>query len=218
MPGLIGYVLFGGSLAFGAAIQPGPFQAFLVSRTVAAGWRRTLPACLAPVLSDGPVAALAVLVLGRMPSAAQHVLRAAGGVLLICLAVAAFRHFRRPTSSLPVSSPRTLLEAMLVNVLNPNPYMGWALVLGPAVVGAWRRQPGLAVGLILAFYVTLSAMQAAIVVAVGTARFLNAERQRALVWASAFLLAGIGVVLLVAGARESLGDLLNALARARALG
>ncbi len=39
-------VLLGSGFAFAAVIQPGPLQAFLLSRAVAAGWRRTLPAAL----------------------------------------------------------------------------------------------------------------------------------------------------------------------------
>ena len=49
------------AVAFAAAIQPGPLQAFLLARVAAAGWKRTLPAVLAPLLSDIPIATLAVL-------------------------------------------------------------------------------------------------------------------------------------------------------------
>lgn len=58
MPGLVENVFLGSGLAFAAAVQPGPLQAFLVSRVVARGWRHTLPACIAPLLSDGPIALL----------------------------------------------------------------------------------------------------------------------------------------------------------------
>ena len=41
----------GATLAFAAAVQPGPFQTFLIAETLARGWRRTLPACLGPLYS-----------------------------------------------------------------------------------------------------------------------------------------------------------------------
>jgi threonine/homoserine/homoserine lactone efflux protein len=202
MPGLLGNVLLCSGLGFGAAIQPGPLQAFLTSRVVASGWRQTLPACLAPLLSDGPIAVLAVLVVGRIPPGAQHVLRASGGLLLLCLAASTAGQWRRRTApaSQP-SAPRTLLEAVLVNLLNPNPYLGWALVMGPAVVAAWSHHPACALGFVVAFYATMLVTLAAFVVLLGTARFLNASSQRALVGASALLLAGLGLILLVAGVR-----------------
>ncbi len=207
MPGFLQNVLFGAGLAFAAAIQPGPLQAFLVSRVLAIGWRQTLPACAAPLVSDGPIAVLAVLVLGRVPAGAQSALRAAGGVLLLYLATKALGQWRHPAApSSQTSAPRTVLEAAMINVLNPNPYLAWALVLGPAVVAAWRQQPVYAIGLVGAFYATLVGMNGAFVFLVGTARFLNPRRQRALVGISAFVLAALGVALLGASRFWVLGS------------
>jgi threonine/homoserine/homoserine lactone efflux protein len=202
MSGLLGNALIGGSFAFAAAIQPGPLQAFLVSRVLASGWRRTLPACLSPLLSDGPIAALAILVVSRLPPGALHVLRACGGLLLLYLAAGAVRQWRQPISpaSQP-SAPRTLLEAAMVNVLNPNPYLGWSLVLGPAAATAWNQHPADALALVVAFYAVLVSTTAAFIVLVGTARFLNPARQRALIGVSALVLVVLGVALLVIGLR-----------------
>ena len=38
---MLQYVVLGAGFAFAAVIQPGPLQAFLLSRVAAAGWRRT---------------------------------------------------------------------------------------------------------------------------------------------------------------------------------
>ena len=92
-------ILIGGGLAFAAAVQPGPLQAYLFSRVAASGWRRTLPASFAPLLSDGPIALLALLVLGRMSPTLQNGLRAAGGVLLLYLAWKSLQQWRRDTGA-----------------------------------------------------------------------------------------------------------------------
>ena len=200
---LLENLLVGGGFAFAAAVQPGPLQAYLISRVAATGWRRTLPACLAPVLSDVPIALLALLVLGQLSANAQHVLRASGGILLLYLAWMTFRQWRNPaTPDAHRSAPRTLLQAVLVNVLNPNPYLGWALVLGPSVIAAWHEHPANAVALVGAFYGTMVAMLALFILLVGTARFLGSRAQHALVGASAMALAGLGVFLLVTAARH----------------
>lgn len=126
-----------------------------------------------------------------------HALSAAGGLLLIYLAWVAFLQWRNATSSTPgQSAPRTLLEAALVNLLNPNPYLGWALVLGPSFVTAWSERPLYGVALIVAFYGTMVVTLAAFILLVGTARFLGPGRQRALMAVSAALLAGLGTYLL----------------------
>jgi threonine/homoserine/homoserine lactone efflux protein len=90
----------------------------------------------------------------------------------------------------------------LVNILNPNPYLGWALVLGPSVLGAWHGHPANAVALVAAFYGTMVVMLALFIVLVGTARFLGPRGQRALLAISAVVLALLGVYLLVTGLRS----------------
>jgi len=188
-------LLLGAGFAFAAAVQPGPLQAFLLSRVLKHGWRRTLPAALAPAIGDGPIAVLMIVVLTTMPAWAQRGLRAAGGIYLLGLAWAAFREARLddPDTSVPPAAPRTLLQAVVVNILNPNPYLGWAFVLGPAAIAAWAESPSHAVGLVAAFYSTMTATLAVFIAACGTTRLLSARTQRILVLASAAALAALGV-------------------------
>lgn len=49
------YLAQGAVYSFAAAVQPGPFLTYLVSLALGNGWRRALPAVLAPLLSDGPI-------------------------------------------------------------------------------------------------------------------------------------------------------------------
>ncbi len=209
---MLQYIVLGAGFAFAAVIQPGPLQAFLLSRVAAAGWRRTLPAALAPLISDGPIAVLSLVVLGQLPRMAQEVLRGAGGLLLLYLGLVAFRQFRDPAEAVTTASaPRTLLDATLVNLLNPHPYLGWSLVLGPSVLTAWSEHPGLAIALVAAFYGTIVLGIALFIALVGTARFLGPRGQRALVGVSAVVLVSLGVLLVasaiwrVAGPAASAG-------------
>jgi threonine/homoserine/homoserine lactone efflux protein len=198
---MLEYLFIGGGFAFAAAIQPGPLQAFLLSSVARRGWRRTLPACFSPLLSDGPIALLVLLALGRIPEPLTRMLRAAGGAFLIYLAWASYRQWRRQATVSPAtgdSRPRTLLQATLVNLLNPNPYIGWSLVLGPAAVAAWHRSPAHAVALIVAFYATMITALGGTIFLFGTTRLLGPARVRTLVLVSAVVLAALGVYQLVA--------------------
>ena len=80
---MLEYLLIGGGFAFAAAAQPGPLQAFYLSKVASGGWRRTLPACLAPVISDGPIAVVILSVLHRLPEGFENYLKAGGGLLLL---------------------------------------------------------------------------------------------------------------------------------------
>ena len=199
---MLSSLLIGGGFGFAAAISPGPFQAFLVSRVAATGWRRTLPASLAPLISDVPIAFLVLVVLDQLPATMQHLLRASGGGLLLYLAYIGFRQWRRTEApNLQRSAPRALLDAVLVNALNPNAYLGWAFVLGPATIAAWHEHPSHAVAVVGAFYGTFVAMLVLFIFLIGTIRFLGSGAQRALIAASAFAMAAIGLYLLVSGVR-----------------
>jgi threonine/homoserine/homoserine lactone efflux protein len=196
---VLGHLLLGGGLGLAAGLQPGPMLAFLLARAAATGWRRTLPACLAPLLSDGPIAFVSLLLLSRLGPSFERLLQAAGGLLLLYFAVAAFREWRRPAGPASGgSAPRTVVEAALVNLLNPNPYLGWSLVLGPVLVTAWRESQVYAFAFVFAFYGTMCGTMAVFVLLVGTAGVLAPAARRALVLVGAALLAVLGAFLLVA--------------------
>ena len=126
-----------------AASQPGPFQAFLLARTMRDGLRRSLPLVLAPLLSDGPVALLAIVVLSRAPAGWLRGLSAVGGLVALALAWEAGRTLRgdlraRAAGTPPPPPPPEgdalrggVLRAVLVNLTSPGPWSFWALVLGP---------------------------------------------------------------------------------------
>jgi threonine/homoserine/homoserine lactone efflux protein len=170
------YLIIGSGFAFAAAIQPGPLQAFLLSSVAQKGWKRTLPASFSPLLSDGPIALLVLIVLNRVPETMSRVLQAAGGVLLLYMAWASYRQWRKQTTIGPEtndSMPRTVVQAATVNILNPNPYLSWSLVLGPAVLAAWRASPANAVVLLVAFYATMITALACTILLFGTTHFLG---------------------------------------------
>ncbi len=95
--------------------------------------------------------------------------------------------------------PHTLGQAVAVNILNPNPYLGWSLVLGPRVLSAWKRNAGESVALIAGFYGTMIVMLALTIVLFGSAKFLGARGRRHLMLISAILLAALGIMQLPPG-------------------
>ena len=198
---MLEYILIGGGFALAAAIQPGPLQAYLLSSVLQKGWQRTLPAALAPIVSDGPIALLTLFAITRLPGWMSVVLQAAGGVFLIYLAWRSFMQWRRISHvefARGDSLPRTLLQAAMVNILNPNPYLGWSLVLGPAFLDAWGQSPANAAALIMTFYGTIVIATAGVILLFGTTRFLGARGRRTLILVSAIILGALGLYQLLA--------------------
>jgi threonine/homoserine/homoserine lactone efflux protein len=130
----------------------------------------------------------------------SRTLQAAGGVFLIYLAWGSYRQWKRQTTIGPETNdsvPHTLVQAATVNILNPNPYLGWSLVLGPAFLAAWQQGPANAIVLIAAFYATMVAVLACTILFFGTTRLLGSGDGRAVMLVSAIMLAALGVYRLV---------------------
>jgi len=196
------YLVLGVTYAFAAAVQPGPFQAYLISQALSHGWRRTLPAALAPVLSDGPVIVLVLLVLSRLPGWLMPALQTGGGVLLLYLAWNGFRAWRTYSPAAPAPAPsggQSVLRAALVNLVNPGPWLGWSLVMGPLLLRSWRAAPRNGVALLVAFYATMIVSQGGIITLFAAARQAGPRVNRALIGLSAVGLACFGGYQLWAG-------------------
>lgn len=193
---MLKYILIGISYALSAALQPGPLQAFFLSKVARDGWKRTLPAAAAPLISDGPIALIAILFLNVLPDSFRDYLGLAGGMLLLIFAWNAFQNWRidkPPENGSSSGGPKTLFQAALINVFSPNPYLGWSLVMGPAVLSAWAEKPGLAAALLLAFYITMISTSMVIIYLMGRALLLGEGARRWLSLISALLLVGLGM-------------------------
>jgi threonine/homoserine/homoserine lactone efflux protein len=196
------YLIFGITYAFAAAIQPGPFQTFIISQTLKNGWKRTLPAAFAPMLSDGPIIILVLLILNNIPPAFIKFLQIGGGLFLLYLAYGSFNSFlnfdklKKPEEN---KTNSTLLKAVLVNILNPAPYIGWSLIMGPMFIKGYRESAINGIVLIAAFYITIVICQAGIILLFGLARNLGPKVTRITLGIASFGLAVFGVYLLWQG-------------------
>lgn len=198
------YILQGIGYGLAAAAQPGPFQTYLISQTLTKGWKRTLPAALAPLISDGPILALCLLVLSQVPPWLQRFLYIAGGLFVLYLAYGAYKTWKNfdPTISLETETQHNLLKAALINLLNPNPYIFWSLVTGPILVTGWREAPIYGLGFLAGFYVTMILGFSTVIVVFGSTRQMGPKVNRALLGVSAIALFCFGLVQLWLGIRS----------------
>lgn len=190
------YLLQGIGYGFAAASQPGPFQTYLISQTLTRGWKRTLPAALAPLLSDGPIILICILVLSQVPDWFQRILYVAGGIFILYLSYGAFNAWRNFDENLnqPVNSgPQSFLKSVLVNGLSPVPYIYWTLVTGPILVRGWREAAVNGIGFLAGFYATLVLGLAAIILVFGIARKFGNRFNRIMVGLSTIALFCFGL-------------------------
>ena len=190
------YVIEGLGYGFAAAVQPGPFQTYVIAQTLNRGWQNTLPAAFAPLISDGPIIALVLLVLSQVPGWMQRFLYIASGLFIFYLAVNAFTGWRNfgpaDVATIP-SRQQSLLRAAIMNVLSPGPYIYWSLVTGPILLAGWRKAPANGIGFLTGFYVAMILTLAGIIILFGTARHLGPKVNRAMLGISVVALACFGL-------------------------
>lgn len=193
---MIAYILQGVAYGFAAAVQPGPLQAYLVLRALKNGFRRTAVYALVPLLSDLPIITAVIAVLALLPAGWVVVLRVIGGLFLLYLAWGAYRTARNLAeegSGADGSPQRGLLPAVMINLLNPNPYLFWSLVTGPILIAGWKESPVFAAAMLAAFYGVMILANAVIILVVSVGHRFPPRVRRLLMYASAAGLAAFGV-------------------------
>jgi threonine/homoserine/homoserine lactone efflux protein len=182
--------------------MPGPFQTFLLSQALKNGWKRTLPSALAPVVTDGPIIALVLFVLTQTPQYFLDVLRILGGIFILYLAGKGFVSLK---TSEPMLEPaegvarQSFFNAVLINALNPNPYIFWGVVAGPIVLSGWRQSIGFGICFVVGFYGILVCSLSALIIVFATAGRINPKINRYLSIIAATALLAFGLYQCIIG-------------------
>jgi threonine/homoserine/homoserine lactone efflux protein len=156
------YLLQGLALGFSGGLAPGPLLALVLSATLRGGFRHGLLVSIAPLLTDLPIVLLTVTVVSQLPHSALRVLSLAGAAVLVQHGVATIRDSRSTRFSElsanaagSMNSGRTLRQGIVVNFLNPNPWMFWISVGAPLTRSAWMDGPQFVAAFLVPFYLLL---------------------------------------------------------------
>jgi threonine/homoserine/homoserine lactone efflux protein len=191
-----------------AGLMPGPLQTFLLLKTLERGARGGLWVVPSPLLSDGPIIALCLLVLSRVGEGWLRALSVAGGLFLLYLARDSWRALSRDDAEVDervasaasrYSGPALLVRAALLNALGPGPWLFWGTVMGPMLIRHWRVSAGHGVAVLATFYGTLLALLVAQLLLFSYARRLGPRIARAGTWLGIALLVVFAALLLLFG-------------------
>jgi threonine/homoserine/homoserine lactone efflux protein len=133
--------------------------------------------------------------LSKIPLWAENMLHLVGGIFVLYLAYGAFKtclNFKNINTNSSHSIQQAIWKGMIVNLLNPAPYIGWSFVMGPLLLKGWREAPVNGFVLIIAFYGTMIITTIGIIMLFSSARNLGPRIDRSLIGISALALAGFG--------------------------
>ena len=191
---MLPYILQGLTLGFAAGAQPGPFQTYLITQTLANGWRKTLIAAFAPLVSDGPIILLAIFVLKQMPESLQRGLYIAAGLFILYLAWSSFQQWRTfDENATEESKDQSLWKAATMNLISPGPYIFWSLVSGPIFLKGLSESASRGIGFMVAFYGTMILLNVVLIVILGLASQFGGRIRRWLLFFASLALSFFGV-------------------------
>ncbi len=198
------------ALGFGfvAGVMPGPLQTFLMVQTLQRGARGGAWILPAPLLSDGPIIAVCLLLLSQVGEGWLRGLSLAGGLFLLFLARESWRTLSQDHATVDdrvrdvaANYSGWLLtgRAALINALGPGPWLFWGTVTGPMLIQQWRVSPGRGLAFLAVFYGTLVGLLVVQLLVFSFARRLGPRVARAGTWLGIVLLLVFAVLLVLFG-------------------
>lgn len=200
---MFSFTVIGIVLGLSAGFAPGPLLALVVSETLQHGIRAGVRVALAPLLTDLPIIAIALLVLAKL-SDFQIVLGCisiVGACFVLYMGCADLRT-KGPGLVSEYSKSRSLQKGIAANLLNPHPYLFWFSVGAPTTIRG--ADLGLHVPLLFvgSFYVMLVGAKVFLAVLVGRSRsFMAGNVYLSVIRILGGLLVGFACLLFLDGLR-----------------
>jgi threonine/homoserine/homoserine lactone efflux protein len=184
-------------LGLSAGLSPGPMLTLVISQTLRHGIREGVKVALAPLLTDTPIVMACLLFLSAFSDMrpALGLISMFGGLYLFYLGLQSIR-FKAVGLQEDVD-PKSLKKGLMVNFLNPSPYLFWTSIGGPLVLKASSTPLVTAAAFILPFYVLLVGSKIVVAIVSGRSRNLMKSRHyKMIIRTLGLVLIGFGVLFL----------------------
>ena len=120
-----------------AGFTPGPTTTLLIAQTLRFGMWDGIKVALAPLLGDAPIIAASLILLSELARIEPVLggITLLGAAFLMYLAVESFKASAVETGG-QTATPHSLRKGLMVNLLNPHPYLFWFVVGAPTLLKA----------------------------------------------------------------------------------
>jgi threonine/homoserine/homoserine lactone efflux protein len=164
-------------LGLWAGLAPGPMLSLVITQTLQHNAKEGIKVALSPLVTDLPIIGLCLIVLARWTDAAWLLgtISLAGGVYILFLAYESAR-FKPLAASTAASQPASMRKGIVVNFLNPHPYLFWITVGSPLLIKAWKDNPLAPLLFLTCFYGLLVGAKILLALLVGRTRNLLGSR------------------------------------------
>ncbi|MFH2220053.1 MAG: LysE family translocator [Pseudomonadota bacterium] len=164
-------------LGLSAGFAPGPLLTLVITETLRHGLKAGVKVAIAPVLTDLPIILLTLFILSKLSNfrILLGIISFLGGFLILYLGYESIRT-KGVTIDVHDHTPGSLKKGIMVNALNPHPYLFWLGVGAPTVMKAMDHGVLTAAAFTGSFYVMLVGSKISLAMLVGRSRtFLTAK-------------------------------------------
>ncbi len=172
---MIHYFLSGAAFGLANGLSPGPLLMLVISQSLRYGKREGMKVALAPLITDFFMIAVIALVLSQVPktNAFLAILSILGAGLIAFFGIGCLRS-RPLTMNTRAEKAHSVLKGVVINLLNPFPYLFWTLIGTPILLEALSINVAMAVIFIGMFYVCFVGSNMLLAIGIGhTRQFLQ---------------------------------------------
>jgi threonine/homoserine/homoserine lactone efflux protein len=162
------FLSMGVILGLYAGFAPGPLLTLTITETLRHDIASGVKVALAPMVTDAPIILLSLFVLSRLSAfhSALGVMSFAGGLFVLYLGWESM-HTGRVEVRMDGAGSRSFIKGVVVNALNPHPYLFWFTVGAPTILKAAQQERAAALAFVGGFYVLLVGAKVFLAVLVG---------------------------------------------------
>jgi threonine/homoserine/homoserine lactone efflux protein len=159
-------------LGFYAGFSPGPLLVLVISQTFEHGYMEGIKVAFVPLITDLPIIFISVVFLSVVYGYNLIIgsISILGGLYVAYLAYGSFKT-KGFSLNFEIEDPKSLKKGIIVNLLNPSPYLFWITVGGPIIITSYKTNPISPLFFIIGFYTLLVGSK--IVLAYATGKSLN---------------------------------------------
>jgi threonine/homoserine/homoserine lactone efflux protein len=168
---MINFLTIGSILGLSAGFAPGPLLTLVISETLQHDIKAGVKVAVAPVITDLPIILLTLFILAKLSGFHEvlGIISCMGGSFVLYLGWQSMVT-KGVELDLQEIRPNSLIKGIIVNTLNPHPYLFWFGVGGPTVTKAMKLGMVAPLAFVGSFYVLLVGSKILIAVLVGKSR------------------------------------------------
>ncbi|OGP64540.1 MAG: hypothetical protein A2170_03190 [Deltaproteobacteria bacterium RBG_13_53_10] len=174
---MISALITGFVFGLSSGLAPGPLLVLVITQSLKHNAREGIKVAAAPLITDVPIILVSLFALTQLDSfhRALGFISFAGGIYVLYLSHECFR--TKPVTLEELKTePRSLSKGVVINFLNPHPYLFWLTFGGPFILKIREVNPLAPFAFISSFYLLLIGSKVFLALIAGRSRtFLRSK-------------------------------------------